>query len=136
MKRILTIIVSLIALGSVGQLFCRHGHHHHHHGGDSGVGVAAGLIGASVVAGAAASSNSSYDDSAARSAEFEAKRAQAKAEELRSESMKDRMYDLQRKMEQQQATESSSNTVNILIAAVVILFIGVATLGVITLRKG
>jgi hypothetical protein len=135
MKNKLIILISLIVLGSGGLLFCRHGHHHHHHGSGTGVGVAAGLIGASVIAGAAANSDSG-DNGAARSAEFEAKRAQAKAEELRSEGMNTQVYDLQHKIALQKEAASSNQTINILIFAIAFLFIGIAALGIIAFKKG
>jgi len=89
-------------------------------GGDAAVGVAAGL-GIGMLGIAASRSGSGR----ARRAEEEARRAQDQSAAVRREHQQTRMMDIQRQMSQQHMTYQSSRTFNILIFAVIFLFLAV-----------
>jgi Flp pilus assembly protein TadB len=98
--------------------------------GDAAAGVAAGLIGGAMITGMAAGSGRR-----ARRAEDEARRAQEKAEAVRQEQQRERIYDVQRQVERQYMTQQAGRTINILVFAILLLFLGFIGLAFMVLKK-
>jgi hypothetical protein len=127
-KILMCLIAAVIMAAPQMQLEARHGD----------AALAAGLIGTAVITSAVVSNSGSR----ARHAEYEAKRAQDearmaqdKAESIRTEQQKEKLYDLQRQIERQSSVQESGKIINILIFAVVMLFLGIISLAVIILKK-
>ena len=121
-KTILTIVTAaLLSIPNVGLIAGS---------GDTAAGVAAGLgIG---MLGIAASQSGR---GSARRAEEEARRAQDQAAAVRREHQQEKMLQMQRQMERQHMTKQSGRTLNILIFAVVLLFLAVLGLGALLLKR-
>jgi len=114
---------------------------HHHRGGDAAVGAVAGLAGGMMLGTAIAGSGKSK----ARQAEQVAQKAQQETELLRREQQQEKLFDIKQKMESQQREQMvqqqfhmmqrSQRTINMLILAIVLLFIGLLALGVVIIKK-
>lgn len=127
-KILIYLIASIIMIAPQMQVEARHGD----------AALAAGLIGTAVITSAVVSSSSNRSRHAeyeARRAQDEARLAQEKAENIRTDQQKDKLYDLQRQIERQYTTQESGRVINILIFAVVMLFLGIISLAVIIMRK-
>lgn len=95
--------------------------------GDTAAGVAAGLIGGAMITGIASQSG--------RSGRREAREAKREVEELRREQQKEKIADIKEEMHKQIIIQQSTRTTNLLILAIVLLFLGLVGLGIIVARK-
>ena len=94
--------------------------------GDAAAGMAAGLMGGALISGIASSNRGR-----SRRAEEEAREARQETSQLRQDQQRDRMYGIERHMQRRE----TSTTVNLLIFTVVLLFLGLLTLGAIVLKR-
>ena len=100
-------------------------------GGDAAAGVAAGLIGGAMITGIASQSGRRR----AREAREEAREARREAESVRREQQQGKISDIQRRLEREHLMRQSSKTFNLLIFAIILLFLGVIGLAVVVFKK-
>jgi len=96
-------------------------------GRGDGAAVAAGLIGGAMIGTMASQSG--------RGSRREAREAKREVEELRREQQKEKISDIQMKMERQYMMQRSSMTTNLLIVAIVLLFLGLLALTFIVIKR-
>ncbi|MCK4517162.1 hypothetical protein KAT92_00160 [Candidatus Babeliales bacterium] len=94
--------------------------------GDAAAGMAAGLMGGALISGIA-SSNRGHS----RRAEEEAREARQETARLRQDQQRERVSGIERQIHRR----DTSTTVNLLIFTVVLLFLGLLTLGTIVLKR-
>jgi Flp pilus assembly protein TadB len=100
-------------------------------GHGTGAAIAAGLIGTAMITSAAASSSRSR----ARRAEEEAREARMKAEAVQQQQQREQVYGVQRQLERQYMSHQVSRTMNIMIFAIVLLSLGLLTLGIMLFKR-
>ena len=133
MKKISLFIITTIMLYIAAPspiLKARRRHHRRHNHGHSGAGLAAGLIGGAMLTGIAAQSGNGR----ASAAEQEAREARREAQAIRREQQKEKIYGIERKMERQYMTQSAGGTLNMLILAIALLFLGLIGLAVMAFK--
>jgi len=94
--------------------------------GDAAAGMAAGLMGGALISGIASSNRGS-----SRRAEEEAREARQETARLRQDQQRERVYGIEQRIQRR----DTSTTVNLLIFTVVLLFLGLLTLGAIVLKR-
>ena len=99
--------------------------------GDAAAGVAAGLIGGAMITGIASQSGRRRS----RAAETEAREAKRETQEMRREQQKEKIYGIEQKMARQHMTQKAGKTLNMLILAIAMLFLGIIGLAVMVFRK-
>ena len=96
-------------------------------GRGDGAAVAAGLIGGAMIGTMAAQSG--------RGARREAREAKRDVEEVRRERQQEKISDIRRQMERQQIVGTTARTTNLLILAILLLFIGFIVLAAMIFKK-